>query len=335
MHLPLLLPLLALLGLTEEQQKEYAGVRDQAQKHFENGKLYLARVGLKKILDRLREDGGEPTQFHADVLTDLGKVYRHENKQIESIGAFDDAVDIQMILHGPGDPRVAMAVDKVADGYMQAQNYEEAHKIYNKLILAMRKSYGGSHPGYELTLSKYANAALSAGKPKAAIKSYEELIGLRVKSAQIPAPDTVKNQDERTAGSIAQIRVQYARALAQIGKFEDALVQANKAQEGFAGTKLFRGSMEHAASFNGVAGVLEKLNRDDEAVAEMQKAYDIAAELNEPGIGESAKGNLEGLKAHVARKRRAREAKGAATSAATAASGKADAAVQTAPKAEL
>ena len=61
---------------------------------------------------------------------------------------------------------------------------------------------------------------------------------------------------------------------------------------------------------NGVAGVLEKGGRDDEALAAMAEAYEIASKV--PGVEEEvlmgAKKNLDGLRRHVAKKKRKAEA---------------------------
>ena len=62
--------------------------------------------------------------------------------------------------------------------------------------------------------------------------------------------------------------------------------------------------MDVAFSTNGVAGVLEKLGRDDEAVAMMEKAHTLAIEAkgtDDPAVLR-AKKNLDGLRAHVRRK---------------------------------
>ena len=67
-------------------------------------------------------------------------------------------------------------------------------------------------------------------------------------------------------------------------------------------------SLEHAASLNGVAGVLEKLGRDELAVTYMAKALDAAQAVvsadpeMDPKLVEGAQANLNGLKKHVARK---------------------------------
>ena len=62
--------------------------------------------------------------------------------------------------------------------------------------------------------------------------------------------------------------------------------------------------MDVAFSTNGVAGVLEKLGRDDEAVSAMEKAHVLAIEArggDDPAVLR-AKKNLDGLRAHVKRK---------------------------------
>ena len=67
----------------------------------------------------------------------------------------------------------------------------------------------------------------------------------------------------KAAGVAARTRVQYARALASTGDLEEALRQAEKARDAYAARPKLRGSLEHAASLNGVAGILERLSRFD------------------------------------------------------------------------
>ena len=62
--------------------------------------------------------------------------------------------------------------------------------------------------------------------------------------------------------------------------------------------------LEHAFSVNAVAGVLEKLGRDDEAISTMAKAAELAAgrrPADDPLVVAAQK-NLAGLKSHIVRK---------------------------------
>ena len=73
--------------------------------------------------------------------------------------------------------------------------------------------------------------------------------------------------------------------------------------------------LEHAFSVNAVAGVLEKLGRDDEAISTMARAAELAAErkpADDPLVVAAHK-NLAGLKSHIARKQH--RARAAASSA--------------------
>ena len=61
--------------------------------------------------------------------------------------------------------------------------------------------------------------------------------------------------------------------------------------------------LEHAFSVNAVAGVLEKLGRDEEAISTMARAAELAAgrrPADDPLVVAAQK-NLAGLKSHIAR----------------------------------
>tara|TARA_B100000795_G_scaffold93275_1_gene68252 strand:- start:1631 stop:1882 length:252 start_codon:yes stop_codon:yes gene_type:complete len=73
--------------------------------------------------------------------------------------------------------------------------------------------------------------------------------------------------------------------------------------------------LEHAFSVNAVAGVLEKLGRDEEAISTMARAAELAAARRpaDDPLVVAAQRNLAGLKSHIARKQR--RSKAAASSA--------------------
>ena len=283
---------------------DYDAARASASTAAADGKLKSARTTLKQAISELRRSLTGPNQTAADLLGDLGGIYKRLDQQAEAIAALEEAADVLMALHGRGDPRYAMALDKLADAHMQAGSFEDARKMYVNILDAMRAHLGTSHPGYEMTLGKAATAALQAGKPKGAAKAYGELLRLSEGHGEPP-----ESQKDQSVAGLAQVRVQYARALAAIGNFAEALVQANLAQESYANSSSLAGSFEHAASFNGVAGVLEQLNRDEEAVAAMAKALQLAQALGDPEMAGGAQRNLDGLKAHVARKQQRRQQK--------------------------
>jgi tetratricopeptide (TPR) repeat protein len=301
--LVLALAIVALALGSSSRSVDFEAVRAEARRATTEGKLTLARKLLREALHELRQKETKPTQWAADLLVDLGGIYRQLNQQSEAIAALEEGSEVLMALHGRGDPRYAMALDKMADAHMQASDYDLARKVYNNLLEAMRESSGSSHPGYEMTLGKAAYAALQANQPRAAIKGYTELLGIQ--EAKGPAP---KGQEVPTIAGVAQLRVQYAQALAAVGELSDALEQALQAEQAYASEPSLMHSLEHAASLNGVAGVLEKLGRDELAVTYMAKALDAAQAVvsadpeMDPKLVESAQANLNGLKKHVARK---------------------------------
>jgi tetratricopeptide (TPR) repeat protein len=247
----------------------------------------------------------------ANLLSDLGGVYQRLGQESEALAVLEEAAELLRAIHGDKDPRHGMAADKHADALVQNGHHSQAAAIYRRLLDTMAINLGRNHPGYQLTLSKHANAASAAGKHGMAAKAYAEMLelyGAATKAAGSSDMDGGKDAVDPSGQEEASIRVQYARALAGATRYDDALREAVRARDAFAASTA-AGSLEHAASINGVGGVLEKLGRDEEAVKAMGEAYQIARKAVDatPSDVAQAKKNLEGLKAHVRRKSRRRQ----------------------------
>jgi tetratricopeptide (TPR) repeat protein len=171
----------------------------------------------------------------------------------------------------------------------------------------MRERLGSGHPAYALTLQKLGSALVSADRPAAAIKPREELVTLL--SAQ-PLDDV----GARLAEAHKELSLAIALSANKRAQLERALDHANKAlqlhESGAVGRAPGRGAasstvLAHARSANAVAGILERLGRDDEAVSTMGYAYQLAAaqadaeDEIEAEYVMQARRNLEGLKRKV------------------------------------
>ena len=291
-----------LLSVDADLDEESAAARTEARKLLDAGKVYPARAKLKAAIAAQRERQTKPTQVVADLLMDLSEAYSYLKQEAEAIAALEEATDLSAMLHGRGDSRYGLAKDKLADAHMRAGEHTKAHALYEELLDAMRRGLGKSHPGYQFTLSKAAQAASAAGKHRKAADAFGELL----ESTDASAMETLE-----AVQNAAGARVQYSVALAKAGQLEAALEQASLAERAYAGSAA-AGGLEHAASINGVAGVLERLGRDGEATAAMRRAYDLVEALDEsePDKAErlrQAKSNLQGLEAHVRRKQKKRQ----------------------------
>uniref|UniRef100_A0A7S0NMZ4 MalT-like TPR region domain-containing protein n=1 Tax=Calcidiscus leptoporus TaxID=127549 RepID=A0A7S0NMZ4_9EUKA len=269
---------------------QLSAARTEARKLLDAGKPYLARAKLKAAIELQRK---QQTQEVADLLSDLADVYSRLDKEAEALAALEEAAETVAVLHGHGDSRYGLALDKLAGAHMQAGEHGKAYELYQELLDAMRRNLGTAHPGYQFMLSKLAQAAAAADKQHAAAEAFGELLEMANPS--------------RAAEDVASVRVQYSIALAKMGKLEKALKQAILAEQEYAASE-GAGSLQHAASINGVAGVLEKIGRDDEAVAAMSRAHELVQALDhaQPDKEErlrQAKRNLDGLKEHIRRKR--------------------------------
>jgi hypothetical protein len=260
----------------------------------------------------------------ANVLGDLGGVYQRLGQEIEGLAAMEDAADILRAAFGESDPRYGMAADRYADALVQNGQQAEALPVYRKLLKSMQTGLGVSHPAYQLTLSKMAHAAADAGKHASAIKSYSEILGYidgaiaesadhideKASSAQGAGAGAGQQQAEPEAASdsAASVRVQYARALAHAGRLHEALAEGERAHRAYSKSHTSAGSLDHAMASNGLAGVLERIGRDQEAVSRMSEAYQYAkgSPTASKEVIAGARRNLDGLKAHIARKQRKR-----------------------------
>lgn len=268
----------------------------EARADLEANRPTWARSKLKAALSDLRETKGEMlTQDAADVLIELGGTYRKLNQEAEALAAFEEAADILTQLHGADDGRLTMAHSKLADAHASAGAHDKALPLYRTILTSMRKQLGKAHPGYTWTLDRLAHSAMGAGKPKVAAKALKQLLEL---AETTPAPDSVTDAPQIQAS----LQLRYATALATTGQLVEALEQAQAAEAAFAASGS-QFSFEHAQSINGVAGVLEKLGRDDEAIAAMTRAHEFVQGSADEDVVRGAERNLAGLKAHVKRKR--------------------------------
>ena len=267
--------------------------------------------------------GAEDAQGAAELLGDLGGVYQKLGKQAEALAVIEEAAEIMRATFGAKDPRYGMAADRLADAHVQNGAPQTALPIYKDVLDKMKTGLGRSHPGYQLTLDKMANAAASAGNSKVAAKAYAELIELMgAQSAGASGGGDASGGGGAAAGggsegggdnsmldelpgAVARARVRYARHLAGAKRLKDALKEAEKARDEYDSHPTLKGSLEHAMSLNGVAGILERLGRYDAAVEAMGEAYRLAqsaSDADEKQV-EQARKNLEGLKKHIARKK--------------------------------
>eukprot|EP00966_Prymnesium_polylepis_P179593 4158269-Prymnesium_polylepis.1 len=244
--------------------------------------------------------------MRAEVLGELGEVYEQWNRHTEAIGAYEEATELIEAAHGRTDPRFGIAADRLADAHAHVGNRKMAVALYKELVqLMLDGPMGTTHPGLRVTLGKLGTEALAAGDAQAAAKAYGRLLELARGDDTAPA-----------AGARADAHLQLARALSMPGKrdaatpkafrtrLERALSHAHKAAEGF--TRLPDGDpMDVAYSTNGVAGVLEKLGRDDEAVSAMERAYALTVDAKGSEADPAAvraKKNLDGLRSLAMRK---------------------------------
>ena len=237
------------------------------------------------------EEGYSPTQEHADLLSDLAEAYLRSGEALKAIDVLEEAGVMLRKLHGASSPMYGVALNRLGDAHFEAGKYAEAAGLYKLLLPGMRKDFAGNveHPALRKTIEHYARASAHAGKHGVAAKAYAELIDT--------VPPGAESREET-----AELSLKAASEFATAGKPKAALPHAEKARELFAaGVGGDDDAMRHAMSLNGLAGVLERLDRHDEALAAMAQALEIARAQrgdNDPIVASGRK-NLAGLQAKV------------------------------------
>jgi len=259
------------------------------------------------------------TQDHADMLTHLGDAYSFAHQHLEAVSAYEEAAAATDVAD-PNSPRVAVALNRLADAHSRAGQHDEALIIYRRLIDGMRRGPGAAHPGYRPTLERMASSAQKVkGKSTTAAKAYKELLSRYLE----PAADGADGGGEaESAAAAADAHLQLGIALAGVGKpasLEEGLQHAKRAVAMYAGGEVpgAKGSLDHARALNGVAGICEKLDRDSEALARMEEAFEVVQQLGSQGRGwlglgsadaaaegraKEAEKNLAGLHRRIERK---------------------------------
>ena len=325
------------LSIAEEPSQPEPGPGAEAAKTAINTARRLATDGKRKqatdvlkaaLKEAQRLDGSQEAQ--ADLLSGLGEIYSESNKQAEMVGAFESSADLLVEKFGANDGRVSVAADRLAEAYRRSGEPVKALPLFRRLAKELKKNFGVGHVVYQQTLSKLGSAASAANKPKAAVKAWRELIKLLQQ-----APRQMQDGSE-----LATVRRQLAKDLATSGALEAVLKEAELARSyyeekfdelssasgnavsgasggpssgesgGDGSSKGPDAALEHAFAVNAVAGILEKLGRDDEAISTMESAYEMArasGRAEDDPLVMQGKSNLAGLKRHVERKRQRRQ----------------------------
>ncbi|KAL1524970.1 hypothetical protein AB1Y20_019846 [Prymnesium parvum] len=306
------LALLLLAALVATPKEEAAAAqkarRERTAALLEQGRLVQAKNELKAELRTLATD----LEAKADVLSELGEVYVHLERHNEAVGAHEEAVELLDALHGGSDPRRWVAVGKLADSHHRLGNHAQAVALYKELVENMLAGpFGAGHPGMRITLGKLGAAAMAIQDAKSAIGAFEQLIQLAEGDDSAAALNARADANLQLARALSLRKKKAAstRSKANRAQLEKALKHARAARDIF--KAIPEGDMMDVAySTNGIAGVLELLDRDDEAIAAMEEAYRLALEAkgaeDDPDVLR-AKKNSDGLRAHIERKLKRRQ----------------------------
>lgn len=291
----------AALGARAEGTSEREEARQRVIELLKLGKLTAARDELKTQLDAA---SGPAAQ--ADVLSELAELYIMMDKHVEAVGALEEAIELIETAHGEADPRRWMALGKLADAHSFLGNHAEAVKLYKDLVQNMRASpFGDNHPGLRVIMDKLASSASSKGDVSAAISTYRQILKLADGDNSPSAANARASSNLHLARLLS---VPKKKSSADSKGEEARLLEAlNCAREAMELYKEIPDSdpMNLAYSANGIAGILERLGRHEEAVHAMEHSYQLVLEIkkseSDPDVVR-AKKNVDGLRSQIRRK---------------------------------
>jgi len=286
--------MVAALVTARNPEAAASAAKQAAQMLVQAGQLHRAQHTLKEAMAELRAGKRAATELYAHLLGDLAGIYAELGKVSEALAAREEAVDVLQPLIDRQSPQFTKALEQLADARLQAGEYLEAASLLRDILPGMREGLGSTHLACRQTMSKLAGALFDGGKPRAATKVYSQLVAV----FEGLEPNDI-------AAERAYAHLQLSRTLGASGSFERALHHAERAREMHASGALPQGDpVQHAFSLNAVAGVLEKLDRDDEAIHAMEAALEVATrawQADDPMLARAHQ-NLAGLRAHVQRK---------------------------------
>lgn len=94
----------------------------------------------------LRKRLGEHDASVAISLNNLGNAYNTQGKHKDALPLFQQALDIDMALHGPNHPTVAIRWNNLGDAYRGLGQYDKAEAFLTKALNSDRANFGENHP---------------------------------------------------------------------------------------------------------------------------------------------------------------------------------------------
>lgn len=268
--------------------------REEAAELRRDAQQQKAQARLRAALSQLTAAQGADaslTEGHAQLLSDLAKVYTDQGKETEAIAAGEEAVEIYTQLFGLKDGRRTMEMDRLAQVHMAFKRHSAAADLLAAQISAMRAMPAMPPEAFQQALARRGQALLGAGANAEAAEAFKELVTMLtplVNAAVENAEEAVEGAEEAARDRLAETQLQAARALAMSAApmsakrkkasrtLEEALGLATAARDAYASLPSRRQTMTHAFALNGVAGILERQHRHEEAIHAMEQSVEMA-----------------------------------------------------------
>jgi tetratricopeptide (TPR) repeat protein len=254
----------------------------------------LGTKKYEKAIETLQERGskflrlyGERSWPMAEVSSSLAEAYlacgAPCDKESDAAELYEKAALVKREAYGESDPQYAQAVEKAADAFVQVGEHKRALRHYKVLAKKVAQGLGEHHQGMKNVLMKLGECAMKAKKWKAAAKAFS-----RVVAGELSPEEAV---DTRMSLSVA---------LSRLTRHEAALEHAEAAKD-LAAKKFSKTDLRYAKALNAVAGILERMDRDEEAVGLMREASDIVVKKlgGEDPMSVQAQKNFEGMQSHI------------------------------------
>ncbi len=122
------------------------GLVKLGQLHYEQGKFDLALSEYQRAL-RIREDKYTPIHLDiAEILTQMGKLFREKGQALQARNHFIRAVDIRKKVHGI-HPEVGVSLGNVAETYLLEEQWKKAKVLYQEALGIFEQAGFEDHPG--------------------------------------------------------------------------------------------------------------------------------------------------------------------------------------------
>jgi hypothetical protein len=135
---------------------------------------------------------------------------------------------------------------------------------FKKLVKGVAANLGANHEALRNVRMKLAHCAMRAQSYKLAKKNFLKLLRDKLLMERLSAPSEVVSEE-------ADVRLQLAVAMAHLAENKAGLEQIEAAKQ-LVGRYFGQRDMRYAKVLNGAAGVMERLNRDEDALRNMEVA---------------------------------------------------------------